>query len=372
MAVFVLAHDGTPLMPTFNWKKVRKMLKNGKAVIAKHDPFTIRLTYESAMNTQPVEFCCDAGEAHIGISIKSEKHEFVHEQRDNLADEKERHDDQRKYRRARRNRKRYRKPRFDNRKKEEGTLAPSVQHKKDNHVRLYKKYKEVCPVSSVTVEVGCFDTQALMATEAGRPIPEGADYQHGPRFGYDNLREAVFARDKYTCIVCKSTIGKRKMPDGTFKSDSVILRMHHLGFKTGDRTDRMDNLVTVCTRCHTASAHQPGGALYELEPKLNKFTGAAFMNQVRWRIVNEIREIDPSVEVHITYGAVTKRERISRRMEKSHANDAYCMGKYRPKHKAKFTHFRKHRKNDRRLQKFYDAKYVDSRTGKTVKAAALG
>ena len=43
MMTAVLSKDGKPLMPTYNIKKVRRMLKNGKAKIIGHDPFTIQL-----------------------------------------------------------------------------------------------------------------------------------------------------------------------------------------------------------------------------------------------------------------------------------------------------------------------------------------
>ena len=48
MLTYVLAADGSPLMPTYNIKKVRRMLKDGRAVIAGHKPgFTIQLIYAS-------------------------------------------------------------------------------------------------------------------------------------------------------------------------------------------------------------------------------------------------------------------------------------------------------------------------------------
>ena len=71
--VFVIALDGTRLMPT-NRAKARKFLKTGKAIIYKHSPFAIQLTYESEKNVQPIEFCEDTGSVSIGVSIKSEKH----------------------------------------------------------------------------------------------------------------------------------------------------------------------------------------------------------------------------------------------------------------------------------------------------------
>ena len=36
MLTYVLAADGSPLMPTYNIKKVRQMRKSGRAVIAGH------------------------------------------------------------------------------------------------------------------------------------------------------------------------------------------------------------------------------------------------------------------------------------------------------------------------------------------------
>ena len=72
--VFVIALDGTKLMPT-NRVKARKLLRKRKAIIYKHSPFTIQLTYESEKNVQSIEFCEDTGSVSIGVSIKSAKHE---------------------------------------------------------------------------------------------------------------------------------------------------------------------------------------------------------------------------------------------------------------------------------------------------------
>ena len=101
--VCVLSNSGERLMPTFRLGKVRRLLKDGKAKIVKHHPFTIQLLYDSKTNTQPIEICEDVGYNYIGISVKSESHEYVSAQYDTLQDEKEHHDDCRKYRRTRRN-----------------------------------------------------------------------------------------------------------------------------------------------------------------------------------------------------------------------------------------------------------------------------
>ena len=362
MLTYVLSQDGAPLMPTYNIKKVRRLLKEEKAVIAGHSPgFTIRLLYKTGNSVQPVEICDDTGYQTAGVSVKSEKHEFAHEEYSFLPDEKQRHDDRRKYRRQRRGRKRYRAPRFNNRTKSkpEGWIAPSLENKAKRHADIVTIYKKVLPVTDVYLEMGQFDTQVLEAVEAGKPVPVGTDYQHGPTYGHDTLREAVFARDNYTCICC----GKSAIKDG------VILRMHHLGFKTGDHSDRMSNLATVCTKCHTPKNHKPGGKLYVLDPKVKPLSGAAFMNTVKWYIYDTVKNEHPELCVHITYGTVTKRTRLRRHLEKTHANDAYCIGKLRPLHRAKPVFYKKRRRNNRILEKFYDAKYVDMRD-KTIKKGA--
>ena len=100
MAVAVVDRLGSPLMPTTE-RKARILLKKGRAVIHKYRPmFTIRLTDREGGTTQPLEYKCDTGYQHIGISICTEKHEYVNAQYDMLPDEVERHNDCRKYRRS--------------------------------------------------------------------------------------------------------------------------------------------------------------------------------------------------------------------------------------------------------------------------------
>ena len=131
----------------------------------------------------------------------------------------------------------------------------------------------------------------------------------------------------------------------------------------------MSNLATVCEKCHTPKNHQPGGALWDLKPPKG-LASATFMNIVRWYIYEDIKAF--GVDVHITYGAVTKRTRRDLNIEKSHANDAYCIGSLRPEHRTKTLYYEKRRRNNRILEKFYDARYIDVRDGKVKKAAELG
>ena len=358
--VFVTAYDGTRLMPTSR-RRARKLLKAGKAVIHKHRPFTVRLTYESEKHTQPIELCMDTGSEHIGISIKSDKHEYVHAQYDNLSDETERHNAQRMYRRTRRNRLRYRKARFDNRRKPEGWTAPGIAHKKENHIRLFEMYAEVCPITSAVLEVGQFDPAAMQALEEGTVL-KGIDYQSGKKYQLANTREAVFVRDRYTCQVCGKSV-----------KDGAVLAVHHIIPRSKGGTNRLNNLLTVCTGCHTSRNHKPGGKLHGLKPVTGTLKDAAYMNIVRWQMINALREEFPEIEVFHTYGSYTKAHRRELgQLAKTHANDAYAMGEFHPKHRHQEEHFKKRRRNNRVLSKFYDAKYLDVRDHTIKKGDQLG
>ena len=350
--VAVISKTGEKLMPT-NEYRARKLLKKGKAVIHKYSPFTIQLTERETGETQPVELCVDTGYQHIGISVKSEKHEYLREQVDLLPNEREKHNDCRSYRKTRRNRKRYRKPRFDNRKRPEKWLPPSIRHKMEAHISRIRRVYDVFPVTEICLEMGNFDTQLLKAIEEGKPIPQGEDYQHGERYQTGTLREAVFSRDNYTCQCCERTI-----------SDEAILHVHHIIYRSMGGTNRMANLATVCEKCHTPKNHQPGGKLWNWKPKLASFKGATFMTTVRWIMRDVIQAEIPDANITITYGAATKESRRKLGIEKSHSNDAYAMGRFHPKHRAVEEVWQKVRRNNRILERFYDAKYIDIRDGK--------
>lgn len=365
MAIYVLSANGEALMPCMRPGRIRRLLKANQAKIVKHEPFTVQLLYETTAYTQPMEIGVDSGYQHIGISVKSESKEFASAEYTMLKDEKEHHDTARRYRRTRRNRKRYRKPRWQNRKKPEGWIAPSLQHKAECHIRLIESICAVAPITTVTVEVGQFDPALLKAMQTGEPIPQGEEYQRGPLYFEKSLRAAVFQRDHYTCIVC----GKNALKD-----KNVILRTHHALYWKGRHADTLQELVSVCKKCHTSANHQKGGKLYGLEPKVPRLEGATYMNIVRWYIVNTLKaELPACIAVNHSYGAETAETRKTLGItEKTHAIDAYCIGQLHPLRKTETEYFTKRRRNNRVLSKFYDAKYIDIRDGSKKSGAELG
>ena len=79
---------------------------------------------------------------------------------------KSRLDDRRTHRRGRRHRKtRYRKPRFQNRKRKEGWLPPSVEARVNQTLHAVHKVRTLAPITAISVEHVKFDTQKMQNSE---------------------------------------------------------------------------------------------------------------------------------------------------------------------------------------------------------------
>lgn len=211
----------------------------------------------------------------------------------------------RELRRNRRNRKtRYRKARFDNRKKKDGWLAPSVEQKIESHLKVIRLVHKLLPITKTTIEVAQFDAQKIK-----NPDINGDEYQQGEQMGFWNVREYVLARDGHKCVHCK---GKSKDP---------ILNVHHLeSRKTGGNSP--SNLVTLCETCHK-SYHR---GEFDLKIKRgSSLRDSAVMNIMRWAVYERAKA--EFGNVHLTYGYITKHTRIENGVTKTHAADAFCIAK---------------------------------------------
>ncbi|HUW64838.1 MAG TPA: RNA-guided endonuclease IscB [Spirochaetia bacterium] len=347
--VYVIDKEGRPLMPTERHGKVRRMLKDGRAVVVRAKPFTIRLTYETAHYTQQVTLGVDAGYSTVGFSAVSQGKELLAGECKLLEGQVERNKERRDNRRQRRSRKRYRAPRFDNRRRPEGWLAPSLQHKLDSHVRLVNFVKSILPVTEVVVEVVNFDIQAIKT-----PGIRGEEYQQGEQAGFSNLREYVLHRDGHRC----------QNPECMNRAQNPVLQVHHIGFWKDDHTDGPGNLITLCDKCHRPENHKEGGFLYGWEPTLKSFRPETFMTTVRWRLTGQLG-------ARPTFGYITKNRRIALNLPKTHANDAFCIAGGSGQTRCEQIRIEQVRRNNRCLRKFYDAQYVDRRTEKFVSGQDL-
>jgi hypothetical protein len=133
-----------------------------------------------------------------------------------------------------------------------------------------------------------------------------------------------------------------------------VLEVHHIGYYKQDRTDRPGNLITLCTKCHTPKNHKEGGKLYGMKPIQKPLKEATFMSTVRWKLVNTLM-------CSHTYGYITKSKRISLNLEKTHYNDAFCIAGGNNQERIEPIYSEQIRRNNRSLEKFYDAKYTDIR-----------
>ena len=302
--IYVINKQGTPLMPTERFGKVRRMLKNSLAHVVRRIPFTIQLDYDTTEITQPITLGIDAGSKHIGVSATTTEKELYAanvELRNDIVDKLS---TRREQRRTRRSRLRYRKSRFNNRvsSKNKGWLAPSVENKVHTHMLVVKDVCKILPVSNIVVETASFDIQKI-----NHPDIQGEEYQKGEQLGFWNIREYVLWRDGHVCQHCHG------------KSKDSVLNVHHLeSRKTGGNSP--SNLITLCETCHK-SYHR---GEFEMKIKRGKpLRDAAFMGIMRWAFYKRLKKEYPNVSM--TFGYITKSTRITNNLPKEHYVDARCI-----------------------------------------------
>lgn len=342
--VYVQDRNKTPLMPTSRHGWVRRMLRANRAEVVRRAPFTIRLLDDVGSETQPVSLGIDSGYTTVGFSAVSPVAELLAGELTLLQGMSRRLEERAMYRTQRRHRLRFRKPGWMDEHKPVGWYAPSIRHKLDSHVRLVEFIKTLLPVTRVVVETGSFDPHKLKC-----PGVEGVGYQQGEQYGFDNLREYVLHRDGHKC----------RNPKCRNKAKSPILQAHHVGYWKGDRTDRPGNLVTLCNECHLPANHQKGGVLWGWEPKVPSLKAATFMSSI-------YREVARKIGAETTFGYITKGRRRDLGLDKSHATDAFVIAGGTELHVRAAVSFEaeQRRRNNRSLERFYDAKYRDARDGK--------
>lgn len=113
--------------------RARELLKNGKAAVYRRYPFTLILTHRAGGDLQPIALKLDPGAKETGLALVASFRRgpvlvwagvLTHRS----GQIKAALDSRRGVRRSRRHRHcRYRQPRFDNRRRPEGWLPPSLQ-----------------------------------------------------------------------------------------------------------------------------------------------------------------------------------------------------------------------------------------------------
>ena len=199
------------------------------------------------------------------------------------------------------------------------------------------------------VEVAKFDIQKIK-----NPEIKGKQYQSGEQLGYANLPAYIRHRDGYKC----------QNPNCKNKRLEKVLQVHHVGFWKADRSDRPGNLITLCTKCHTSANHKQGKFLYGWEPNVKPFKPETFMSII-------YRQLVETLSCEQTFGYITKADREELQLPKTHHNDAFVIAGGRHQSRATPLMLIQIRRQKRCLEQFYDAKYVDIRTGETKSGSIL-
>lgn len=315
-------------------RMARLLLKSGDARVFRRAPFTIKMTRKTGHYVQNVSLGVDPGYRHIALSASTEKEELYASEVELRSDVSEKLATRREWRRSRRNRLRYRAPRFDNRRRSDKWLCPSVRSRLDAHIHHIKKICEILPVSKIVVETTAFDIQKIK-----NPDIQGIEYQNGDQAGFWNAREYVLWRDGHKCRHCHG------------KSKDQVLNVHHIeSRKTGG--DAPNNLITLCETCHKA-CH--AGKINLNTKRGRSFKPETFMGIMRRFLWERLKELKISLKA--TFGYLTKMSRIGHGIAKSHCADAFCIaGNLDAERLDSYLFFKQVRKRGRQVNKANVAK----------------
>jgi hypothetical protein len=317
--VYVLTRNGDPLMPT-SPREAARLLKTKKAKVVKRCPFTIQLLGPCGESVQEITCGIDSGYENVGFNCLTEKKVLIGGELKLEKNMKKRLDERRMYRKLKRNKLWYRKPRFLNRAIPKGWLSPSIQRRFGTHIALIERLKKILPILKVIVETASFDIQKL-----NRPDIEGKEYQQGETYGFENIRNYIFARENGTCQLCK-------------KKDNKF-QLHHITPRSKGGTDKPNNLALLHESCHK-KLHKD--KLENTLPKNKQYKASTFMSIIH----NKFQEYG----YETTYGYITSGKRKELKLEKSHANDAFVIAGGTIQRFSKPHQVIQKRKNNRSLQ----------------------
>jgi len=331
MAVFVLDRRKKPLMPCSE-KRARLFLERGRARVHRLYPFTIRLVdrTQEQSTLQPVRLGIDPGSALTGLALARESEvvdretgEVIltrcvlflaelqhrgHAIRDSLTR-------RRAFRRRRRTANlRHRAPRFNNRRKPEGWLAPSLRHRVDTTLTWVTRLRSLAPVAAISQELVRFDTQAMQTPEIS-----GVEYQQGTLAAYE-VREYLLEKWQRRCAYCDA--------------ENTPLEIEHITARSKGGGNRASNLALACVPCNQKKGSRDVREFLGAQPERVKrilvwakapLRDAAAVNSTRWALLNALKATGLPVE--IASGGRTKWNRSRLGVPKTHALDALCVGK---------------------------------------------
>lgn len=318
MSNFVFVIDAqkrplTPIHPGF----ARRLLKQKQAALYRKFPFTLILKESRPdLITPNLKIKIDPGSRVTGFAILNGAQvvwaaELTHRGqaiKDALLS-------RRQLRRGRRNRHtRYRQPRFLNRTRPQGWLAPSLEHRVLTTLTWVNKLIKLAPIGSIAQELVRFDLQQLE-----NPEISGIEYQQGTLLGYE-VREYLLDAWDRKCAYCGVT--------------NTPLQVEHIHPKAKGGTNRVSNLCLACDSCNKKKVTQEIEQFLAKKPDVLKriqaqrkrpLKDAAAVNSTRWALFNQLKKTE--LPVTTGSGGQTKFNRTRLQLPKCHWLDAACVGK---------------------------------------------
>ena len=310
--VFVLNAEHRPLMPCHP-ARARELLKKDRAVMVRLHPFTIRLTNRIEGETQAIILGIDPGSQVTGLALARMSGEtrwaiWLGTLQHRGAQIRKKLEQRRHYRRRRRSANlRYRAPRFQNRRRQEDWLPPSLQHRVDTTTAWVARLQRWVPITTIVMELVKFDTQALQDPEIS-----GLEYQQGTLCGYE-VREYLLEKWGRQCVYCRKT--------------QVSLQLEHIVPTSRGGSDRVSNLALACARCNQEKGSQTAAEYGYPDvhaQALQSLRDAAAVNSTRWALYRGLQSC--GLPLATGTGGRTKWNRTRFVIPKTHALDALCVG----------------------------------------------
>lgn len=305
--VFVMDTEKRPLNP-ISPAKARILLTQKKAAVFRHQPFTIILKYAVKSSTEDLRLKIDPGSKFTGIALVNDgTGEVVWgadiQHRGMVI--KNALESRRSLRRTRRGRKtRYRQPRFLNRTRVKGWLAPSLMSRVENVITWVNRLRKLAPIAAISQELVRFDTQIME-----NPEVSGVEYQQGELAGYE-VREYLLEKFDRQCVYCGAV--------------DTRLEIEHLIPRSKGGSNRVSNLAIACHKCNQKKgAKDIKDFLSKKKELLNKILkrvkaplkDAAAVNSTRWCLYKRLKETGLPVEVGT--GGRTKFNRCRQKFPKA-------------------------------------------------------
>ncbi len=318
LVIDTLKNPLNPIHPA----RARQLLNNGQAAVFRRFPFTIIVKKSLPLETvQPLRIKIDPRAKVTGVAVVNDVSgevvwaaELQHRGfviRESLTS-------RRQLRKSRRNRKtRYRQPRFNNRKREDGRLAPSLMSRVHNIETWVKRLCKFAPITAISQELVRFDTQLMQ-----NPQIQGNEYQQGELQGYET-REYLLEKWDRQCAYC----GVKDIP----------LQIEHIQPRAKGGSNRLSNLTLSCEKCNTKKGvkdikdflkKQPDRLSKILAQAKKPLADTAAVNSTRFKLLETLKATGKPIETGS--GGLTKFNRSTQNLEKTHWIDAACVGKSTP------------------------------------------